>query len=243
MLSFHSATKTALAAASLALAAGCATTTLAAVPQLAQGGAICAPPGERLRSLEAAPADNAAIAQTIKWAPNDAPDLHSMAGRSIRLSGPCATTVSGYNLGETVLATGEGFTFLPNYQIAPSAIATRVTAPTVVQAAPSAYHGARFVAATRVQYVSVAGELYSDYLGLWNSSDRSIVASFRVSAKGKSDEPRILFESSMPLRSVSFFPSPDAPSGTVSVSQVTSLNTTHLFTYQWNHSVWFADRK
>lgn len=233
--------KTTVATVALAL-----TTALSAAssppvqPVGADHPAICAPEGERLRSLQAAPGDDTSIGQSITWAPSDPPDFHGLTGNPIRLSGACATYVAGYNLGQAVLTTGEGFTFTAHYAIESSATASRATAPDSVRGAPATLGVAKFVMATRVQSVMLAGALQSDYLGLWNGPDGSVVASFRVSQNGAATTPRVLFTSSAPLRSVSFFPAPDSAAGSISLAQITGPEEVQLFTYRWNHAAWFG---
>jgi len=236
--------KAALASLALssALTAACVTSLPATAAQsTAPNASPCSVAGERLRSMTASPSDNAFVDRTIAWAAEGARDSHALSGRSFRLTGACANDVSGYNLGEAVLATGEGFTFSPSYEIESSEIAKRATTPGAVKEAPQVFNGGRFVMATKVQTVRINDKLYFDYLGLWSSSGKSVVASFRTSAKGEVAAPRVLFSSSAPIKSISFFPSPDSPAGTISLAQLVDPMTVQLSTYRWNHEAWFAD--
>jgi len=228
-------------ALSSALTAACGASLPAAAAQSTSSSASpCSVAGDRLRSMTASPGDDAFVDRTLTWAAEDAKDSHALAGRSLRLTGACANDVSGYNLGEAVLATGEGFTFSLSYEIKSSEIAKKVTMPDAVKEAPEIFDGGRFVMATKVQAVRISDDLYFDYLGLWSSSGTSVVASFRTSEKGGATMPRVLFRSSAPIKSISFFPSPDSPAGTISLAQIVDPESVQLSTYRWNHEAWFA---
>lgn len=224
------------------MAACTAQAPLAAAQPKSQDVASCAPEGRRLASITVLPGDVASIEQSLSWAGEVPQEAHGMTGRSFTLTGSCATSVSGYSLGETMLATGEGFSFSSGYQIEPSDIAAKATVPDTLHVEPPGLDGGSFVMASKVQAVRAGRAIYYDYLGLWSRPGSSIVCTFRIAPDGRPSNPKVLFHSSLPLQSISFFPSADSPAGTISVSQRTGTGAVRLFTLRWAHGGWFSAR-
>lgn len=91
------------------------------------------------------------------------------------------------------------------------------------------YLGAAFVDASR----SASG-VHSHYLGVWGGPERSLVASFLRAQDGSFSKPHVLISVETPARSVSYFPSPDTPSGRISLT-VEVDGGLLLYALSWSH--------
>jgi hypothetical protein len=79
---------------------------------------------------------------------------------------------------------------------------------------------AEFLQADRVESVRTVTGLSTRYIGLWKQGGGSLIAEFIVPSDGARPEEAIpLMKSDLPIRSIDFFPSPDTPSGSVTLVQ------------------------
>lgn len=79
---------------------------------------------------------------------------------------------------------------------------------------------AEFLQADSVESVRTEAGLSTRYIGLWKQGRGSLIAEFIVSSDGaRSTQAIPLMKSNLPIRSLHFFPSPDTPSGSVTLVQ------------------------
>lgn len=93
-----------------------------------------------------------------------------------------------------------------------------------------------FVMATLVQrQFDPGGKPVADhYAGIWRKGEASVVASFSRPIDGAFTTPRPILASAAPLRSISYFPSPDTPSGNLGLIQEGDRKI-HLIAVRWSH--------
>lgn len=78
-----------------------------------------------------------------------------------------------------------------------------------------------------------------DYVGLWRDNTQSSVYAFTRSESGAFSVPRLVLTSNLPLHSISFFPSPDSPSGRLGLVQEADGGI-RLLSVDWFHQAVFA---
>jgi hypothetical protein len=93
-----------------------------------------------------------------------------------------------------------------------------------------------FVMATNIMgNYTVTGQLVAvQYAGIWRGDGRAVVASFSKYTDGNFTEPRIIFNSAKSLRSISYFPSLDAPAGSLGLIQEDDKHI-NLIRLRWDH--------
>jgi hypothetical protein len=96
--------------------------------------------------------------------------------------------------------------------------------------------GYSFAMATLVQRQFAPGgtPVADHYAGIWHKGDASVVASFSRPIDGAFTTPRPILTSAAPLRSISYFPSPDTPSGNLGLIQEGDRKI-HLIAVRWSH--------
>lgn len=157
--------------------------------------------------------------------------------RAYTLKGECAGDVQAFQMGVISLSYGmiqeverDGARVLQPRQEAGQfygAMTSEISAPSGV--------GGVFAGAARVGGRRHAdGGLEEHYLGLWRDSGSSVIAAFSKSATGAYTAPLRVLTSTLPLRSLSYFPSPDSPSGRIGLVQETA-DGPHLLSLDWHH--------
>lgn len=89
--------------------------------------------------------------------------------------------------------------------------------------------------AHRVGFRRDEGVLKTDYVGLWRDDRRSAVRAFSSLPDGGFTAPVPVLTSSLPLRSVTYFPAPDTPSGRLGLVQEGPRGETRLISLDWSH--------
>jgi hypothetical protein len=194
-----------MAAVALGLVAG-ATAAAPVAPE-------CAAPLARAAELSVAPA-GAALADDLSIAAAaDDGDRLSIAGVSW-LRGRCADGAHAVRMGLVFFTDGMVFAAGADGRFARvpglSGLANFGGAPLSADHPPM--EGARFIMASNVAVAMVGNDRRSLDVGLWQRGDAYVVAAFARQAGGFG-APIELLRSARPIRSVTFFPSPDAPSG------------------------------
>lgn len=98
--------------------------------------------------------------------------------------------------------------------------------------------GATFVHAVPVNPLGtpIDREVRTRMLGLWRQGTGSLIVDFVLPASGrKADKVRPLLRSNLPVRSISYFPSPDTASGSVSLVQEVTPERVRVLTLEWWH--------
>lgn len=221
-----------LSSLGLVLGASVAPATAAAP---AGGGEACAPEGRRLESITVKPGD-AAAERAIVWSPQIASDSRKLI-ENRRISGPCARSVKAFLVSTATLESGEGFDFDPQGAVSPREAASQLE-PAVLAASAPAGHG-QFVMATRVDGRNDPQGVLTNYLGLWRKGNQWTVASFSQRGKDNVGAVKPLLTSTVPVKSITYFPAPDTRSGQISLTLQETPRTTNLLGFSWYHPQWF----
>jgi len=197
--------------------------------------AACAPAGQRLAAISIRPGE-AGADRVIAWSPQVAADGHRLV-QSRRVTGPCARSVKAFLVNTAVLESGEGFDFGEDGSITPREPADLLKP--VVLAGPPPRGSGQFLMATRVGYRREAQALVSDYLGLWRDGNRWTIASFSQRGTVNAGPVKPVLTSTLPVESITYFPSLDTPSGQIALTLRDPSPTTTLLSFSWRHSQWF----
>ena len=92
-----------------------------------------------------------------------------------------------------------------------------------------------FIVADRVGYRRMGARLVTQYIGLWRSSQGSQLYGFTIDEAGKVGTLKPVLSSKKAIQSVSYFPMPDARTGTLNLV----MSDAHLVTMQWGHPDFF----
>jgi hypothetical protein len=186
--------------------------------------------------LRASPGDVTTASATITIA---SAFQGSFVVRDVRnLAGACRDYVVGFELSLVLLGNGrqvvleEGGGISPVHE-APSSGRFFVLKPGEKH---PAWDKGEFVMATRVDTRrSSDGAVTDSFIGVWKGRrGASTVGVFRREPDGSFSAPSVLLTSSLPIRSVSYFPSPDTPSGRVGVTQE-AREGLRLVNASWSH--------
>jgi hypothetical protein len=144
-----------------------------------------------------------------------------------KLSGPCAPAVEDMMIELVRLVDGRVFRITP---------AGLVPAPEAREAFEAKLLDRRRIPQVpNMRFVDADDYIESEgrYVGVWTDSSTWLVGSFRVSPA--STQVRPLFRSTVPLKSVSFFPSIDTPSGQLWLVQEGKPGDVRVITVGWTH--------
>lgn len=199
----------------------------APAPAAALPPQACVESTDRLASLTLQPADPAVTKASIRWTDRASAGPGTLA-RAYDLTGDCASAVAGFVMSVGALETGESFAISSDALTRPEKPAWPLIEPDPIEGDPPSLPGGRFVMATAVNGSR-------DYLGLWQTDEGSVVATFvrRDGATVGKVEP--LFRSSLPLTSIAYFPAPDTQAGLIGVVQQAGGGVTRLIDYDWYH--------
>jgi hypothetical protein len=170
-----------------------------------------------------------------------APELR-LEGVPLLLKGRCIASVTGYSMAGV---------YLGDLMISLVSGPTAVPLPGPARKAVSPYHPylesknphPQWSAGTFVMAAHVGGRAGAEgtyYVGLWRGQGRYTVAGF-WSREGGFSVPRKLLDSTLPLRSVAYFPAPDSNSGSLFLVQDMG-GVLRLSRYFWRESPPSADR-
>lgn len=109
---------------------------------------------------------------------------------------------------------------------------------TPVQKSLPRFRGTKPLSSVRVN----AGKVGGDFVGLWQVGGKWLVQSFSMLADESFTAPRPVLTSSLPLRSVRYFPAPDTPSGRLEVLQEQPNGSVRSLAFSWLHGSAFKHR-
>ncbi|SFG37585.1 hypothetical protein SAMN05518801_12055 [Novosphingobium sp. CF614] len=194
---------------------------------------VCADPAQP-GAFRLADDDNALARRSLKFAPKVMPDaLTVLATQAV--SGACAPALKAVVSDNMLFADGRiiGGDAVRGTVALRSGVSFAGSMLAASDPHPQGGPG-RFVMAYRVGYRRIDGQLITNYVGLWRTSSESQVRYFSTKSGGGFTTPRPLLTSSVPLRSVTYFPAPDTPSGTIKLVQAGS-GTTRVIVLRWSH--------
>ena len=155
---------------------------------------------------------------------------------------PCAVAIQRTSMGNVQLADGRAFQEIygtPDYKARDtSAFEDAYDRRTEVERTRPRLEGTPLLSSDRVNSRRVGG----DYVGIWKVRKRWLVQSFSLLADGTFTQPRAILSSSLPLRSVMYFPGPDSPSGRLEVIQAQPNGSVFMLGFDWWHASAFERR-
>jgi hypothetical protein len=140
------------------------------------------------------------------------------------VAGPCIDLAQVYGVGTIMFATGASVTIYPNIKLSDgkNGEAHFAKYKAIKESDPHPnMENMYFVMATNVmQNYNETGQLVAgQYAGIWQKDGRAVVASFSRYTDGNFTKPKIIFNSVKSLRSISYFPGLDAPTGSLGLIQ------------------------
>ncbi|MGO1073413.1 hypothetical protein [Lysobacter sp. CA199] len=194
--------------------------------------ATCSAGAPALRELRLSSGDAAGARDSLSLAAKDQLKLGDVS----RLQGACARELQAFRMadlylsGAVALRLGEDGQPHPAGDDAAAYRALFAIGPQ--QAHPEAPAG-EFVMATRVE-AGALGTQAGEFVGLWREASASKLYAFSRDAAGRFGAARLLLDSRLPLRSVSYFPAPDSPSGRLGLVQE-AAGEIRLISIDWFH--------
>ncbi len=196
----------------------------------------CATGGQGLRTLRLAPSDAAAARASLRWQ-----EPASESGERLELSdvsllqGECAHGLQAFLMSDLYLSGGVALRLDGNGQPQPSDEAAAGSSHLLAIKAgqPHPRVPGKFLMAAQVN-ASGPDTQAGDFVGLWALAGRWRVGAFSRDASGGFSAVRTLLESSLPLRSVSYFPASHAQAGRLALVQVAGEEM-RLISLYWSH--------
>jgi hypothetical protein len=222
-----------LVATTALLAAGACTAFAAEVPPASAKGPSCATLEGRALALRQTQAQPDLARGTLQFAPGIAPNMIRYVHTDI-LSGTCAGAVQAFRMGNVFLSDGQAVAVQSTGEFTPRAgVTLREGAITAKQPHPRA--AGTFVMGFRVNAGRRDGSVGGDFVGLWREKDRSVVRAFSILPGGRPGAPVTILTSTLPLRSVTYFPAPDSQSGRLGLVQEAPSGEVRLIGLDWSH--------
>jgi hypothetical protein len=218
--------------------AGALVLSLACCPAIAQAAATAAPAScatpDRASALKPVPTGQTLWDIAIAVAGEQQNNL-SLANVS-RLEGPCADQVYAFRMGQIFFEDGAVPDAGPGDRTAWSPNGKGLTnwSGEPLSADHPELGQARFVMAVNVDRANIANEKRSLDVGVWKTSDGYLLAAF-IRQQGSFSTPLELARSGRPIKSVTFFPAPDANSGRLGLVQDTGAGIA-LVSLDWHHA-------
>ena len=170
-----------------------------------------------------------------------APDTLRIASAE-QFDRPCAAEVQKSSMGSVQLADGRAFQEIHETgRYKPrdtSAFEDEYDRRTAIERNSPRLADSALLSSDRVNSRRVGG----DFVGVWKVGKRWLVQSFSQRNDRTFTQPRQVFASSLPLRSVMYFPGPDTPSGRLEVVQEQPNGAVRLLAFDWWHASAFERR-
>lgn len=222
-----------------ALSAAAVILSLACCPAIAQSQAAaksvnCAATAERASGLKLVETRQSLQDLSITLATNQQKKF--LTARVTLLEGPCANEVQAFSMSQLVFNDDAVFTVQLDGRLTYNPGTTGLTNgwggpagsdhPQISQA--------RFIMAANVDFSSKQDDKHVLRVGVWQAGETWFVAAFVRQAEGFS-EPVELLRSRQPIRSVSYFPSPDTNTGILGLVADTGHGVA-LVSLDWDHN-------
>lgn len=189
--------------------------------------------------LEAIPVSSAKVLPTLSWGKDQSLELVN----ATQLKGACANQLTKFRMsnlffGDTAVVTlggqnGLDFTLNQRATLAPDH-------EMHASGGHPAWPNATFVMASPVDNSQPEAGV-GTYVGLWKKGNESTVLAYRRASDGSFSTPSVVLTSSKPLRSVTYFPAIDSPSGRLGVVQE-NADSVLLLSIDWFHQGAFPAR-
>ena len=157
---------------------------------------------------------------------------------ALAVSGACAGALRMVRMDNVLLADGSALRRTADNELMPRDPLS-LAEETIDQGEAHPQGPGKFVMAFRAGYRRVDDTLKTDYVGIWQDGKRAVVAGYTSSPDAGYTTPRTVLSSSLPLRSVSYFPAPDTRSGRLGLLQKQADGTLRLIGVDWSHPGFF----
>ena len=191
----------------------------------------CEPDG-----LTETPLGREVVLSSLNFVPNQR--LNLKVQYAYNFEGRCAASVKEYVSGIVRLFDGSVYHVTKKGKGVESWLKGRTAfdAEGLEPAQVPSIRGMRLLDADNYEYYRVGSVLRTRYVGLWTNGRRWTVASFSPpSTGGKPVPPSPVFHSTLPLRSVTYFPGIHGGAGLLWVVQVTATGTVRTIGLNWIH--------
>lgn len=151
------------------------------------------------------------------------------------LSGRCTPFVQAAKMGLIGFSNGDVYQIKPDGIVPWQPLGPLFERPKLNESQIPSFPNAQFLQAVDIGYVGTKMGLAKRYVGLWKQAGNWLIADFKVLEGGSIIQVQPLMRSSLPLRSVSFFPAPDAPAGSLFLVQEEPSGNVRLIRLGWRH--------
>lgn len=178
------------------------------------------------------------VEPSLTYLQNFQPETYALdRPRATKFLGPCGSSVTAMILDKVGLSDGNVYQItssgLEPWPVAYSQMFDHTTLNTSdIPDIPDA----QFVHAVPIEPPSARTGVGTRYLGLWKQNSGGLVVDFTLTAGGgKHVKVRPLLRSDLPLRSISYFPSPDTRSGGLYLVQEATPGEVRAISFSWWH--------
>lgn len=192
------------------------------------------------KALVATPVPVKQANSTLEYLQTFEREIYSLTLTDVTLlTGACAPSVNATLLDKVGLVDGSVYQLKDDGLVAwPVPFDTMFDRVELAESRKPALKNARFLHAVEVESKSTNLGIITRYLGVLQQGSGSVVVDFAVSADGQQPiKVRPLIRSMLPLRSVSYFPSPDTASGSIFLVQERSISEVRVLRLNWWHKV------
>lgn len=148
--------------------------------------------------------------------------------------GPCADRIEAFSM-DRVFLYGGSLLRRPPHQSPSLERSTYLTEKRLKKSEGHPKGSGTFVMGYPVAYRQAKSSLVTDYVGVWRLSDGAVVRTFSTSVGGGFTSPKDLIRSRSPIRSITFFPAPDTPSGKLFIVQQSGPSALHMVSLNWSY--------
>ena len=151
------------------------------------------------------------------------------------LSGSCTPLVQAVVLDKIGFSNGNVYQIKPEGIVPWQPLGPLFERPKLNESQIPNFPNAQFLQAVDIGYLGTKMGLAKRYVGLWKQAGNWLIADFKVLEGGRIMNVQPLLRSRLPLRSVSFFPAPDAPAGSLFLVQEEPSGNVRLIRLGWRH--------
>ncbi|WP_420607363.1 hypothetical protein [Novosphingopyxis sp.] len=205
--------------------------------QLAETSNQICTPVNAVDSIQLNAQPNGDAAKTIRAEP-DAREQRFEIVEVIAVNGACAGNLQLYRMDNLLLANGSWVRRDAQNDVGPREPLS-LEEDIINHDEPHPRASGRFVMAFRVGYRRANEALITDYVGVWQKGNAAVVSGYSSSPATGFTTPRAVFTSELPIRSVSYFPSPDTASGRLGVVQEQTGGSARMIGIDWAHQGFF----
>jgi hypothetical protein len=229
----------------LLIATACATDPRLGAQQVASPGTgagpavrNCSTPDTLIKALTVESMSVGDARTTLSWLETSTDGLNLVSAE--RLVGACAHLLAGFRMSAVYFSNAIVLTFNADSKLTLAPEKAAYSKPAIVsdEEHPD-WQGGEFVMAERVDARQEKDGPREHFVGLWNTGMGSALVVFTRDEHGAFGHLRPILTSRLPLRSVSYFPAVDSPSGRLALVQEAGAEM-RLLSLDWFHPQAFA---